>query len=498
MPTVFAVSEQYERHPYPHVPLARWFSKPSVAAAHPMTYELGQFLRTGYYREHTAKTRILVAGCGTQEPLVVAAAHPRAQITAVDLSGRSLRHLRRRAFVSGASRRIETVQADLHDDLVRQLGTFDYVLCTGVIHHTERPEQLVRSLTSLTSPDGVLRVMMYAAHSRFWICELQRYFSEHGLSTTTRSSRELLRSSWGLIRKLPELHPLRTSFETYSDSASEAGLVDGFFHACERPIEIPRFRVMAEGAGLSLLGFGHAWHSQPGGFLAALRTPPAESPPDFRSLLAKRYSALDAWKRLALIDDLFELAVNPVFWLAPNPLPVEVGIPRSTHLNPVLKNNVTAPLMPTQTSAELLARFNPHMCETELERSVEGGCVLGDDGCLPSGLFANRSLVGPKTQAANLECANNITPPAELKHRLMLPEEHPASKFAKTAIGGFTRALKTLDPLNDELLRDQALRAFAHVLEPRIRNLGRDSQVLPWLSAGDLLRSFPGAGYSPN
>ena len=484
--TARLVADQYERHPYPALP---WLASVSIAQAHTLSYELGQYLRTGRFIEHTRATRILVAGCGTFEAIVAARAHPQAHITGVDLSAKSLRMLKIRSWLAGAPRRISTVHADLHDDLLGKLGQFDYIICTGVIHHSPDPHTLVARLTALLNPNGILRLMTYAAHSRIWIYELQRFFR---LLKTPANFQE----SSKVLNKLSSVHPLRSAFESYEDALNTPGLIDGFFHAFDRPLHVSRLRALASQNQLSLIGFGHAWHSQPNGFAAALKKA------GLSEQTLTRYHKLDAWQRLELIDDCGELAVNPILWLSRNAENVEIRTPMQTKLNPPLRKagSVRAPLLPT-LGDELIATYYDKDVEQSADttRLVVGGCLLGCDGRLPPELAANRDtsntqknavdkaqesatsafeflpcFVLPSLQSAPVATANRLF---SLNGRVLVP-----SAVRARAILQVREAAQTLG------IREAAeLSRLALALEPRINRQGHE---LAWLSTGDLLRDL--------
>src|ERR1700749_4789664 len=85
--------------------------------------------------------RVLEVGCGIGTDSINFA-RAGAQLTAVDLSGESLRVARQRAEVMGVADRIEFVQANAEELTTAVSGReFDLVYSFGVIHHTPRPER---------------------------------------------------------------------------------------------------------------------------------------------------------------------------------------------------------------------------------------------------------------------------------------------------------------------------------------------------------------------
>jgi 2-polyprenyl-3-methyl-5-hydroxy-6-metoxy-1,4-benzoquinol methylase len=108
--------------------------------------------------------RVLEVGCGIGTD-TINFARAGAQVTAVDLSDRSLEIARRRAEVYGLPS-IRFVQAN-----VEELGTvlpergYDLVYSFGVIHHTPHPDVALGQLVACLKPGGTLKIMVYHRHA---------------------------------------------------------------------------------------------------------------------------------------------------------------------------------------------------------------------------------------------------------------------------------------------------------------------------------------------
>jgi 2-polyprenyl-3-methyl-5-hydroxy-6-metoxy-1,4-benzoquinol methylase len=110
--------------------------------------------------------RVLEVGCGIGTDSINFA-RAGASLTAVDLSGESLRVAAQRAEVLGVADRIRFVQANA-EELTDVLGTesYDLVYSFGVIHHTPHPERALSAMRQLAAPGGTLKLMVY--HRRSW------------------------------------------------------------------------------------------------------------------------------------------------------------------------------------------------------------------------------------------------------------------------------------------------------------------------------------------
>ena len=110
--------------------------------------------------------RVLEVGCGIGTDSINFA-RAGAELTAVDLSGESLRIARQRATVMGVEDRIEFVEANA-EELTSAVSDkqYDLIYSFGVIHHTPRPERALAEMRSLAGPGGTLKVMVY--HRDSW------------------------------------------------------------------------------------------------------------------------------------------------------------------------------------------------------------------------------------------------------------------------------------------------------------------------------------------
>ena len=109
--------------------------------------------------------RVLEVGCGIGTDSINFA-RAGAELTAVDLSGESLRIAEDRASVMGVADRIEFVQANA-EELTSAVsgGQYDLIYSFGVIHHTPRPDRALAEMRKLAAPGGTLKVMVYHRHS---------------------------------------------------------------------------------------------------------------------------------------------------------------------------------------------------------------------------------------------------------------------------------------------------------------------------------------------
>jgi 2-polyprenyl-3-methyl-5-hydroxy-6-metoxy-1,4-benzoquinol methylase len=159
--------------------------------------------------------RVLEVGCGIGTDSINFA-RAGAHLTAVELSGESLRIAAQRADVMGVADRIRFLQANAEElTSVLDDDPYDLVYSFGVIHHTPRPERALAEMRALVAPGGTLKLMVYhrrswkvfwivatQGHGRFW--QTDELVAEHSeaetgcpvtFSYTRRGGRELVEHS---------------------------------------------------------------------------------------------------------------------------------------------------------------------------------------------------------------------------------------------------------------------------------------------------------------
>lgn len=304
-----AVRRQYELNPYP--PLSR-FAWPKPNQGQSLQYEYGRArLQAGSSApaDHRA-IRVLIAGAGTFEPLVVAQMHPEAKdIVAVDWSSTSLRRLRSRMSINGWRARfrpkfwswpsapLRLVHADLRE---WEGGQFDYILATNVLHHFSDPAAMLARLTRWLAPDGLLRLVTYAHHSRYWIGATAGWLQMAGINAQAPRLRHACHRA---VQRLPLPHPVRSSFYSLRERQHRASLIDAYFHTCDNPLPPLVWKRACDACGLRLIGEGQDSFSRS----------------DVLDTLVPRAQELNSWEKLQILDDLLELSASPVLWLHKDP-----------------------------------------------------------------------------------------------------------------------------------------------------------------------------------
>jgi SAM-dependent methyltransferase len=129
--------------------------------------DLGDFT----HRRIPERPSIWVAGCGTNQAVITALAFPRATVLGSDVSQASLDVAARsmaELAIGNLALRAESINE------AQYFAQFDYVICTGVIHHNANPEETLARLARSLRPQGVLQLMVYNKFHRVLSSSVQK------------------------------------------------------------------------------------------------------------------------------------------------------------------------------------------------------------------------------------------------------------------------------------------------------------------------------------
>jgi SAM-dependent methyltransferase len=217
-----AMRVQYERFPYP-----RW-RQTSSEGRRPLRDLLRRAAPAAVLdAAFDNAVDILIAGCGTGHPaLSLALGVTNARILAVDISRVSLAYAARKAEELGAAN-ISFGVADILT-LDRLPQRFDFIDCSGVLHHMSDPAAGLRSLRAVLRPHGIIKIALYSERGRAAEIAARRFVEDRNIPDTPdgvrRARTELL--------ALPADHPARPVADT-PDFFSLDGLHDLIFNIHE-------------------------------------------------------------------------------------------------------------------------------------------------------------------------------------------------------------------------------------------------------------------------
>jgi SAM-dependent methyltransferase len=243
-----AMRTQYESFPYP-----RWH-RIGNAARRPLRDLLAQaapgiaFEGIAFEGMFDRDVDILVAGCGTGYPaLGLALGLSGARVLAVDISRVSLAYAARKAAECGADNISFAVADILTIDRLPQ--RFDFIDCSGVLHHMSDPAAGLRSLCALLHPCGVIKVALYSERGRAAEIAAQRFVQDRAIPDTPDG----LRRARAELLALPLHHPARPVADT-PDFFTLDGLHDLIFNIHESRTSPAGMKRLLADCGLEAIG----------------------------------------------------------------------------------------------------------------------------------------------------------------------------------------------------------------------------------------------------
>ncbi|HKR12261.1 MAG TPA: class I SAM-dependent methyltransferase [Pyrinomonadaceae bacterium] len=132
-----------------------------------LNQELGDFTHTHI----PLRPRIWIAGCGSNQATLTALKFPRAEIVATDISAPSLEVCQRNLDQLGV-KNVKLVEQSIND--AGYAEEFDYIICTGVIHHNADPSYPLGKLAAALKRDGILELMVYNYYHRILTTAYQK------------------------------------------------------------------------------------------------------------------------------------------------------------------------------------------------------------------------------------------------------------------------------------------------------------------------------------
>ncbi len=235
------VREQYEALPYPPCDAEDEYKRLSVTLFDRLDYLNHRFYRG---RANFKGFRALSAGDGTGDASVFMAEQLSefgGEVVSLDMSSASQAIAKRRAEIRGLTN-ITYLNESLLDIPKLNLGEFDFISCSGVLHHLADPDEGLRTLIGALKPGGILGVMVYAQTGRTGIYHMQALLNEL-LDKKNDPIDEQINLARTIIDHLPESNWLWHMHNyTMHDILhfGDSGIFDLLLHTQDRAYTIPQ------------------------------------------------------------------------------------------------------------------------------------------------------------------------------------------------------------------------------------------------------------------
>jgi 2-polyprenyl-3-methyl-5-hydroxy-6-metoxy-1,4-benzoquinol methylase len=235
------LGEFYRRFPWPWPPMT-WEQMEDPDFERRM---LNQNLGDWSHRTVPENARIWVAGCGMNQALHTALKFPSASVIGSDVSSSSLEMCRRNAAQLGVT------NLDLREETINEAPyreQFDYVICTGVIHHNENPRRTLERLVGAMTPHGVLELMVYNRFHRTLTSCFQkaiRILSDGDLEADLACARRL-------AEHFPARNHMAEMISQFKEG-SESDFADLLIHPLEHSYTVESLEQLTTACGLEYL-----------------------------------------------------------------------------------------------------------------------------------------------------------------------------------------------------------------------------------------------------
>jgi 2-polyprenyl-3-methyl-5-hydroxy-6-metoxy-1,4-benzoquinol methylase len=254
--------------------------------------------------------RCLVAGGGTGDSVIYLAEQLRettAEIYYLDMSEASRQIAQQRAAIRQLSN-ITWLTESLLSLPQLNIGQFDYINCSGVLHHLHDPIAGLQALTSVLKEDGAIYLMLYAKYGRQSVYLMQALLQEiipdeTDISTKVAIARRILHF---LARDHAFCKDLDKWGNEINDSGyGDAGLYDLLLHSTDRCYDVNEIYALAGIANLNVVRFlgQHSRFYDPDNII---------SDPNIRAL----WNPKTLQERQAIAEKLFSNHIKHQFYLS--------------------------------------------------------------------------------------------------------------------------------------------------------------------------------------
>jgi SAM-dependent methyltransferase len=191
---------------------------------------------------------IWVAGCGTNQAIHTALRFRNTRVVGSDVSSKSLAICAQNAKAIGLTN-LELKEESIND--VPYQNRFDYVACTGVIHHNADPQSTLEKLVASLKPGGILELMVYNRFHRLITSSFQkaiRIFTEGKGAVNFEAEFSLAQK---IVSSLAVKDSLERAFIQYMDF-SESDFADLLIQPVEHSYTVESLEMLANSCNLEL------------------------------------------------------------------------------------------------------------------------------------------------------------------------------------------------------------------------------------------------------
>ena len=245
------VKNQYENYPYP--PRDPEDEKGVLFSSKSSSLDAINYFCFNGERDFSKPFRVLVPGGGTGDCTTYLAEQLRdtpAEIVYLDMTKASMEMAKARAEVRGL-----TNITWIHDSILNlpemDIGLFDYITCTGVLHHLSDPQAGLDALKSVLHPEGSIFLMLYGQYGRTGIYQMQELLRR--IHVNEEDLQKKVNNTKSILKTLPTGNWFNFNANDWaSELQTDIGIYDLLLHPQDRAYTVPELYDYVEKSGLKL------------------------------------------------------------------------------------------------------------------------------------------------------------------------------------------------------------------------------------------------------
>lgn len=151
------------------------------------------------------------------------------------------------------------INAWIEEISILGLGHFDFVVCTGVLHHLKNPQRALRVIRKSQTKSGGAALMVYGKHGRistYQIQHLMRFINEKEMNLNREIS-----NAKHIINVVPRNHWFPHGEISDHQTMGNVGIYDLLLHKRDIPFSIPELHIWTESSGYNIIDFSFPLYS---------------------------------------------------------------------------------------------------------------------------------------------------------------------------------------------------------------------------------------------
>jgi len=196
------------------------------------------------------RPKIWVAGCGTNQAVFTALKFPQSEVLATDLSSQSLK------ISEDSAKQLGVTNLMLEEKSINKVeyeDQFDYIICTGVIHHNDDPRITLGKLSTALKPNGILELMVYNYYHMLIEESYQKAIRMLCQRDSVNDLELQLSTTKGLIANFPVQNLMSSHLSKYKNAHDDVEVADVLLQPVLHSYTIESFVEMLTGSNLECL-----------------------------------------------------------------------------------------------------------------------------------------------------------------------------------------------------------------------------------------------------